>query len=96
MSRVYNLYETSENLLQENSKEIVDTEANVRYLKSDKATAEKELTEAKKQVELLSNDLKEIRENLNKETAKIKLLSKEEKILSNTAKMLKPKPVEEK
>lgn len=92
MSRVNDLYKTSENLLKENKVEIETTENNIAYLKSDKAVVEEELTEAKKQVELLSSDLKKVRQDLNKETLKFKRLSKERKVLVNTVKVLKPTP----
>ncbi len=92
MSRVYELYQTSEVLLQNNQVEIEATEKNVAFLKIDKALVEKELAEAKKQVGFLSSDLKEVRENLNKETLKLKALSKEQKVLVNTVKTLKPMP----
>lgn len=92
MSRVYELYQSSENLFQENKVEIEATENNIAYLKSDKALVEEELAEAKKQVELFSSDLKKVRENLKKETLKLKNLSKEQKVLANTIKALKPTP----
>ena len=92
MSRVYELYQSSEKLFQENKVEIETTEKTIALLKSDKALVEKELAEAKKQVELLSNDLKEVRENLVNEKTKLQTLSKEQKVLSNTVNTLKPKP----
>ena len=90
MSRVYELYKTSENLLKENKAEIETAENNIAYLKSDKALVVEELAEAKKQVELLSYDLKEIREILKDETLKLKDLSKEKKVIASTIKTLKP------
>lgn len=92
MSKVYELYQISQNLFRENKVEIETTENAIAYLKSDKALVEEELAEAKKQVELFSSDLKEVREHLKKETLKLKNLSKEQKILANTAKTLKPTP----
>lgn len=90
MSKVYELYQISENLFKENKAEIEATENYIAYLKSDKALVEEELAEAKKQVELFSSDLKEVRQKLNKETLKLKNLSKEQKVLANTVKTLKP------
>lgn len=90
MSRVYELYESSEKLFQENKAEIETTENTIAFLKSNKALIEEELAEAKKQVEFLSSDLKESRQDLKKETLKLKNLSKEHKVLANTIKTLKP------
>lgn len=90
MSRVNELYISSENLLKENKVEIETTANNIAYLKSDKASVEEELAEAKEQVELLSSDLKKVREILKKETLKLENLSKEKKVISNTMKTLKP------
>ena len=93
MSRVYEVYQISENLFRENKIEIETTENTIAYLKSDKAKVEEELAEAKKQVELLSSDLKEVRETLKNETLKLKNLSKEHKVLAKTIETLKPTPV---
>lgn len=92
MSRVYELYQSSENLFQENKEEIEATEKTIAFLKSNKVLVEKELAEAKEQVGFFSSDLKEVREDLNKETLKLKNLSKEQKVLANTIKTLKPMP----
>lgn len=92
MSKVYELYQISENLFKENKVEIETTENTIAYLKSDKAKVEEELAEAKKQVELLSSDLKEVRETLKNETLKLKSLSKEHKVLAKTIETLKPTP----
>lgn len=90
MSRVYELYQSSENLFKENKAEIESTEHNIAFLKSDKALVEEELAKAKEQVELLSSDLKEIRETLKNETLELKNLSKEKKVIANIIKTLKP------
>ena len=92
MFRVYELYQTSEVLLQNNQVEIEATKKNVAFLKSNKALVKEELAEAKKQVGFLSSDLKEVREDLNEETLKLKALSKEQKVLVNTVKTLKAMP----
>lgn len=92
MSKVYELYQISENLFRENKTEIETTENTIAHLKSDKASIEEELAEAKKQVELLRSGLKEVRETLKNETLKLKSLSKEQKVLANTIKTLKPTP----
>ena len=92
MSRVYELYQSSEYLFRENKVEIETTEKTIEHLKTDKSLVEKELAEAKKQVELLSSDLKKVRENLKNETLKLKNLSKEQKVLEKTVKTLNPMP----
>ena len=92
MSRVYEVYQLSENLLIENKLEIETTENNITFLKKDKSLVEEELAEAKKQVELLSSDLKQIREVLKNETLELKNLSKEKKVIANIVKTLKPTP----
>jgi chromosome segregation ATPase len=93
MSRINELYQSSENLFKENKVEIETTENTIAYLKSDKAKVEEELAEAKKQVELLRSYLKKTRETLKNETLKLKNLSKEHKVLAKTIETLKPTPV---